>query len=633
MTDMKHNNDSLNERLRQQRLRPLDVHFARFVAAGSDEPADGVLAHSAALLSWRAGQGDVCVDLDAVDEDERSGPLAGLTLEQWQRQLAAARWVADAGQRAPLVLHGRRLYLHKFWRHEQTVAEGLLARLALDETVDSGRLRDGLGRLFEPTQPDPFESDQPAQPGLNWQRLAATMAVLRRLAVISGGPGTGKTTTVVKVLALLLEQQPELRIALAAPTGKAAARLSESVRNGVAGLAGKVDAALLGRLPTSASTIHRLLQAGHGGFRHNRANPLLVDCLLLDEASMIDLPLMASLLQALPPQTRVILLGDRDQLASVEAGSVLSDITGRGVDLRYDADFADHLATVGAAEREHIPVAAGVTPPIANAIALLRVTYRFGAHSGIGALAGQVKRRQGQQALQTLRDGSYQDLGWIDADGAAVASPHCIDWAVQRYAEHFEQPNVQQAMQCFEQARVLCAMRRGPFGVTALNERITEALARRGLVKARGDSGHYRGRPILITRNDYASGLFNGDIGLVWPDEQGEERAWFAGAGSEAGSELRAISLHRLPEHETAWCLSVHKSQGSEFEQVLLLLPAEDNAVLSREMLYTGITRAKAELTVHASEESLLQACETATRRSSGLAALLGWEGEMMNFE
>lgn len=623
MPESQGNSSSLRRLLRQERLRPLDVHFARFIADGSGEAADGVLAHSAALLSWRAGQGDVCMDLDAVPEEERSGPLAGLSTAQWQQQLARSSWVADDGQRAPLVLQGRRLYLHKFWRHERQVAKGLLSRLELDGDIDQQRLREGLERLFEATQPDPLK---PGEDGPNWQRLAAAMAVMRRFAVISGGPGTGKTTTVVKVLALLLEQQPGLRIALAAPTGKAAARLSESVRAGIASLAGTVDTAVLSRLPSSAQTLHRLLQAGPGGFRHHQRNPLLVDCLLLDEASMIDLPLMASILRALPPQTRVILLGDRDQLASVEAGSVLSDITGRGAEPRYDADFAGQLAAVAAVDPEAIPVSSGAVAPIANAIASLRVTYRFTADSGIGALAGLVKQHQGQQLLQTLRGGHYKDLGWIDAEAAAVVSPRCVDWAVQRYSAHFEQPNVQQAMRCFERARVLCAMRRGPFGVTAMNERITDALLRRGLLSGRSDSGHYRGQPILITRNDYASGLSNGDVGLLWPDEQGELRAWFAEIDAESGSGLRAISLHRLPEHDSAWCLSVHKSQGSEFEQVLLLLPAEGNAVLSRELLYTGITRAKTELTVHASEESLLQACETATRRSSGLAELLGWE-------
>ena len=626
MSDSKPDSNSLADRLRQQRLRPLDVHFARFVANGSGAPADGVLAHSAALLSWRAGQGDVCVDLDAVDDTERSGPLAGLSVAQWRQQLAASRWVADNGQRAPLVLQGQRLYLHKFWRYEQQVADAARMRLQADDSIDRERLRDGLQRLFNAT---PADLREPGEADVNWQRLAAAMAVLRRFVVIAGGPGTGKTTTVVKVLALLLEQQPALRIALAAPTGKAAARLSESMRNGVVGLTGKVDDALLSRLPTRASTIHRLLKAGYGGFHHHRSNPLLVDCLLLDEASMIDLPLMASVLQALPSQTRVILLGDRDQLASVAAGSVLSDLTGRGAAPCYDAVFAEQLAAVGAARRQHIPVTGRPIPAIANAIALLQVTYRFAADSGIGALAGLVNRHQGQQALEAVRDGRYVDLGWIDADGAAVASSRCVDWAVQRYREHFAQPGPRQAMQCFEQARVLCAMRRGPFGVTAMNERITNALARRGLITAPGGRAHYRGRPVLITRNDPATGLSNGDVGLVWPDEQGENRAWFAdgdvNANRDAESGLRAIALQRLPEHETAWCLSVHKSQGSEFDHVLLLLPAGGNAVLTRELLYTGITRARTALTVHASEASLLQACETPTRRSSGLAERLGW--------
>jgi len=602
-------------------LRPLDLHFAGFIAAGSGEDADGVLAHSAALLSYRAGQGDVCVDLAAVGDAERYGPLLGLSPEAWAEHLQQADWVGAAGESAPLVLEQGRLYLHRFWRFEHRVAECLQQRLVLDDSIDQARLKDGLNRLFNRHQQDPLHPDQD---NVNWQRLAAAMAVLRRFAVISGGPGTGKTTTVVKVLALLLEQNPALRIVLAAPTGKAAARLSESVRSGIDSISGQIDAEVRAALPTTAATIHRLLRPMQGRFRHHRGNPLLIDCLLLDEASMIDLPLMAQLLDALPPTTRVILLGDRDQLASVEAGSVLADITGRGTELRYSAGFADQLAAVDAAERDAIPTAEPV-PDIANAIALLRIGYRFSADSGIGRLAGQVNQRQGEAALATVQSGDRSDLVWMDADTAGAPAAGCIDWAAQHYSAHFAEQTPEAALARFEQARVLCAMRQGPFGVTALNERITASLARRGLVAHAAEGGHYRGRPILVTRNDYASALFNGDIGLIWPGDDGIDCAWFPDPEAVASGQLRAISLHRLPQHETAWCLSVHKSQGSEFEQVLLVLPNEDNPVLSRELLYTGITRAKRHLTVHASGEVFVGACGTETRRSSGLADLLGW--------
>ena len=313
-------------------LPPLAYYFARFVARGCGADEDGLLARSAALVSLRNLQGDVCVDLGEYtgqplfgDDCEASPELARApALGEWLEVLAGASWVGRPGMNAPLILDRQRLYLGKYWQYEQTVAEALRTRLESVAALDTARLIDGLRRLFGEVQDG--ETD--------WQKVAAAIAVSRRFAVISGGPGTGKTTTVVKVLALLLEQDPGLHIALAAPTGKAAARLTEAIRGGK----GRVDAApgVLERIPEEASTLHRLLGAGFGsGFRYNRDNPLVLDCLVVDEASMIDLPLMARLLEALPPRSRLILLGDRDQLASVEAGNVLGDITGHGQEIRY----------------------------------------------------------------------------------------------------------------------------------------------------------------------------------------------------------------------------------------------------------------------------------------------------------
>ena len=311
-------------------LPPLCYYFARFVARDSGSDPDGILAQSAALTSLRNLEGDVCVDLarfagrplfDVAADAAIEAPQAP-ALHVWISALSASPWVGEPGGPEPLILDGTRLYLGKYWGFEQGVATALARRMTWVEGIDPQPLSKGLDRLFP----------APAPGAVDWQRVAAAITIGRRFAVVSGGPGTGKTTTVVKVLALLLDQDPDLRIAMAAPTGKAAARLGEAVRRGKATI--DAPATVLARIPEQAATIHRLLGLRRGQApRHHAGNPLLLDCLVVDEASMIDLPLMARLLGALPAQTRLILLGDRDQLASVEAGNVLGDITGHGREL------------------------------------------------------------------------------------------------------------------------------------------------------------------------------------------------------------------------------------------------------------------------------------------------------------
>jgi exodeoxyribonuclease V alpha subunit len=541
-------------------LPPLAYYFARFVARGCGADEDGLLARSAALVSLRNLQGDVCVDLGEYTgqplfgEDNEASPehARAPALGEWLEVLAGASWVGRPGMTAPLILDRQRLYLGKYWQYEQTVAEALRARLE-SVTLDTVRLIDGLRRLFREVQDE--ETD--------WQKVAAAIAVSRRFAVISGGPGTGKTTTVVKVLALLLEQDPGLHIALAAPTGKAAARLTEAIRGGK----GRVDAepGVLERIPEEASTLHRLLGAGFGSvFRYNRDNPLVLDCLVVDEASMIDLPLMARLLEALPEQSRLILLGDRDQLASVEAGNVLGDITGHGREIRYSHSQTDFLAGLGMTMGdETVPDAA---PParIADAVGLLRVSYRFAGDSGIGELARRVNAGEGGAAFRLLEEGRYRDIAWLDA-GENSLNPACLDWAVDRYARYLQADDVLAALRAFEQARVLAALQGGPFGVVEINRRIAERLQTLGLIRG---GEEYHGKPVMVTTNDYEVGLFNGDIGLMWRGADEGLRAWFAFTGNE----LRSVSIRQLPEHSCAYALTVHKSQGSEFEEVLLVL-------------------------------------------------------------
>jgi exodeoxyribonuclease V alpha subunit len=605
-----------------RRLPALAYYFARFVARGADVAEDGPVAVAAALVSARNLEGDVCVDLAEHagstlfpgEEGVADGPVAP-PLADWLGLLGACPWVGQPGDATPLVLDGTRLYLGKYWRFEDDVAAALSARMQPVVGLDRALLADWLGRLF-PADADDGEPD--------WQRVAAAIAVTRRFAVISGGPGTGKTTTVVKVLALLLALDPDRRIALAAPTGKAAARLTESIGAGKGRIAAEgIDGALLARIPEQAQTIHRLLGYGvDGTFRRNAENPLPVDCLVVDEASMVDLPLMARLLAALPSAARLVLLGDRDQLASVEAGNVLGDITGRGEPIRYGAEQLALLAELGAAPLPALIASAGAAdaaepPPAAAAVALLRKSWRFGADSGIGALARAVNTGDGEAAVALLAAGARADLARL-LPVAEALNPDCIAWAAEHFARVPGADSPDLALRLLERARVLAALHRGPFGVEALNARITARLVELG--KADGGEA-YHGLPIMVTANDYEVDLFNGDVGLLWRGADGRLAAHFR---APDGS-LRNLSVRQLPTHVPAYALTVHKSQGSEFDQVLLVLPPTPHPLVSRELIYTGVTRARRHVTVHATDAVLRDACRARVKRGSALAERLGW--------
>jgi exodeoxyribonuclease V alpha subunit len=607
-------------------LSPLSVAFARFVARHGGHAEDDLCTLTAALLSECNQRGDVCLDLAMFAGKPLFPALGGVrteiapALETWQATLLASRCVKTEGALAPLLLDGSALYLQRFWHYETAVFDAITARLQPVHDLNSALLKSGLERLFPSSQTGVVD----------WQKLASALALSRRFAVISGGPGTGKTTTAVKVLALLLEQSPSSRIRLAAPTGKAAARMVESIR----GARQRLDLApeILARLPDDASTLHRLLGYSLGTqsprFRFNAENPLQVDCLLIDEASMIDLPLMWALLQACQPSTRIILLGDRDQLASVEAGNVLGDITGHGQSLYYTRSMADWLQELGVCAMKDIAVAQDA-PAIADSLALLRVSHRFSAESGIGSLAAAVNAGDAEAAVQLLRHSSgavselaLHELVWLQPREQAwqPLNGDVLPWAVSRYRPYLQCDDVAEALAVFATTRVLCAAHSGALGEQELNRLVGGSLHFAGLMEA-GEEVH--GMPIMVTVNDYEMGLNNGDVGLLWRNDAGELDACFP----EADGQVRRLPAGMLPEHVTAWAMTVHKAQGSEFDEVLLILPNEASSpLLLRELLYTGITRAKSRLLLHSSAEALGKACQTPVRRSSGLATRLGWK-------
>ena len=588
-------------------LRTVDLQLGlRLEALAGGEAPELVLA--AALASHRVGEGDVCLDLGSCGElplfrDEGLARGRGPpSVERWADALRKHSLVGRPGERTPLVLDDRgRLYLGRYWQFERALSQALADRSgAWVQDVDRDSLKAGIARLF------------PSGEDVDWQRVAATVAVLRPLCVISGGPGTGKTRTVASILALLAQQRrgARLRIALAAPTGKAAARLAESVRGAKGDL--PLLSEIAARIPEEAVTLHRLL-----GFRPYRANPdhgsdnpLHLDVLVVDEASMVDLPLMSRLFAALPASARLILLGDKDQLASVESGMVLGDICGRGRAPGYSPELCAHIADVAGDRLEPADVPA---PAIADQIVELRKSWRFGAHSGIGALARAVNLGQPDAGLAILADAGFPDVSLQPASGE-VLSDLIVRRIVPAYRELADSPGPAGALAALNRIRVLCALRSGPQGVVRLNQRIEQALQAQGLIRC--DGAIYAGLPVMLTANDHALRLYNGDVGLVLSDRQagGALRVFFATAEG-----VRRILPSRLPPWESVYAMTVHKSQGSEFHEVLLVLPEVESRILTRELVYTGITRARKRVRLLATEERLREAIARPLTRSTGL--------------
>lgn len=484
------------------------------------------------------------------------------------------------GRRAPLVYDRGRLYFYRWFHFESRLAEQL-EQLAAGEKERDDEADRVLGQLFDGAGLAAGEVDR--------QRQAAELALARRLVIISGGPGTGKTSTVVKLLAALLhcEKEGRLRVALAAPTGKAAMRLTESVARVRRQLLKVLPAAA--EIPDAAMTLHRLLgvSAG-GGFRHHRNNPLCCNVVAVDEASMVDLALMSRLVDALPADARLILIGDSDQLASVESGAVLADL----------------LAA------------------LPECSVVLRRSWRF--DDNIGELAAAVNAGEAAQAWQLLDE----------RDNLHLLGPRWIGELVRRREPYMQRVRevedaVEQCGFCsdaqatsvfaeFRRFQILCALRDGRRGIRELNRAITAHLAAAGFRCGDGRLW-YPGRPIIVTANEYSLGLFNGDIGICLPGRDGSDgRVWF-----ETVTGFTVLHLSRLPRHETVFAMTIHKSQGSEFDSVAVVLPPEGNRLLSRELVYTAVTRAKEEVLLVADEAAFSEALHSTESRASGLRRLL----------
>jgi exodeoxyribonuclease V alpha subunit len=593
----------------------LDVEFAVFMATLAGQSGRDLLL-GCALASHAVAEGDVCLALEQYAGQLLLRPLEGHKAifapeqERWSNALRRSRVVGEPGEFKPLILDARdRLYLYRYWYYEDSLAAELRRRAVSHCPVDAARLQAGLQRLFPATDGKPVD----------WQKVAAALAVLRPFSVISGGPGTGKTTTLAKILVLLLEQATQpLRIRLAAPTGKAAARMQEALRHSKAQLADQVMAEILAALPEDAATLHRLLGPRPDGvyFQHDQDNPLPLDVLVIDEASMVDLALLAKTVWALPTAARLILLGDKDQLSSVEAGAVLGDICAEAG--RYSPAVAAQLtALTGTA------VLAGTEEPrpLQDAVALLRHSYRFGSDSGIGRLANAVNQAD-EKVLRKLHRQPPADVCWhaVPGEEAEAALLALIREGYRPYLEQVRAGAEPAAVfAAFQQYRVLCPQRRGPGGVEPLNGWLENGCRQQW---GRVGSEWYPGRPVMVTRNDYPLRLFNGDIGIALSDPAQPERLRVYFQQADGG--MRSFPVTRLPDYEPVYVMTIHKSQGSEFDQVLLVLPGEDSRLLTRELIYTAVTRARRQVAIWGEPQRLIEAARKSVQRSSGLREKLG---------
>ncbi|MCD6353662.1 MAG: exodeoxyribonuclease V subunit alpha [Proteobacteria bacterium] len=605
-------NEDINRLYDNGILSLLDVHFAGFMLRLAE---NGVaeLALAAALVSKFTGEGHICLDLASLagkpllPEGSENEVIVCPKLSAWRTLLESCPIVGMPGDYKPLILDDKsRLYLYRYWDYEKKLAVTLRKRIAKpDETIDFPLLREGLRRIFPVNEAEDTD----------WQKVAAATAVLKKFCVVSGGPGTGKTSTVVKILVLLLEQARTrvLRIALAAPTGKAAARLQTAVKNAKKGL--DCSEEIKQAIPEETFTIHRLLGSLPYSpyFRYNGENKLSFDVVVVDEVSMVSLALMSKLNEAIPLNSRLVLLGDKNQLASVEAGAVLGDICDTGRVHSFTRQYSEIIQSI---TEETVDIkTTDDESGMDNCIVHLQKSFRFGSDSGIDKVSRAVNKGDGNRALRILKSNKFQDIKWSTLPRPNALFDILKERIITGFERYLKASDPEEALRLFDRFRILCAVRNGPYGVAALNHLSEEILTKEKLIVT--DRKWYPGRPVLIDHNDYDLRLFNGDVGIILPDPKmnNEPHAFF----SSEGGAVRKFSLVRLPELETVYAMTVHKSQGSEFDDVLFVMPDRQSPVLTRELIYTGITRAKKSIKIEGVESVFKDAVAHRIERSSGL--------------
>lgn len=595
----------------------MDCHFARFLTSlsGKNIPE---LFYACALLSHHVAEGHICLDLKTwerrriIADDECRDFFTAPKLKDWRVKLSDCQVVGMPGEFKPLILDEQsRLYLYRYWEYETILAERI-KRFAFHPPGTMIRRPDirCVARLF----PGTFEQEP------DWQKIAALMACFKPFLVVSGSPGTGKTTTVAGILALILEhaQATTQRVALAAPTGKAAARLQDAIRSAKQTL--DCNPLIKACIPENASTVHRLLGSlpGASSFRYHQKNPLPVDMVVVDEASMLDLPLLSKLVQAMPEHARLILLGDKNQLASVEAGAVLGDLCGGSPANLFSREIIKEIMPYTGGQLVDF-IETSELPGIYDCIIELRKNYRFTGHSGIGKAGAAINRGEGIMLMQALKARSDEHVLWISLPRPNKLERILKPFVLNGFKSYLDLVHAGEAWDdifaAFERFRILCALRQGPFGVAAINQHIENILETEHLISPGRPC--YCGQPVMINRNHAQLGLYNGDVGLILPDPDtnGELSAVFP----DGGGRHRRFPPQRLPDYETVYAMTVHKSQGSEFDTVLLILSDHDAPILTRELVYTGITRARKQVQIWSAEDVFITAISRCIQRTSGL--------------
>ena len=566
------------------------------------------------LLSRKLSEGHICLDLNKVNEQSEEMPDWCRNLPRGDKPLRSIPLVAKNGDDLqPFVLHRNYLYIQRYFRYETSFVNCILNFLSAEKKISKQRLAElnaNSGFIKKLLTGDPLNAKRSSSDDLtDWQVAAAISGILNNFTIITGGPGTGKTTTVAKILSILFTNHPDLKVALAAPTGKAAARMAESLRNTKIPLSKKIAEKFQALAP---ATIHRLLkwQSGTPYFRFNRNNPLHYDVVIIDECSMIDIALFAKLLEAIGADTRLILLGDKDQLASVEAGSLFGDLCGSLPRLNFftkqriafiNSFIADPKRAIASAQ-----ISKGDAHPLFEHLVELRHSHRFAANYGIGQFSKAVISGD----VATLQQPNEQVT--IDTD----YSTDLFEKFVAGYSAFIKEKNIRTALRQMNMLRVLCAVRQGDRGLYAINSAIERMLQDRKLIVV--NSQFYVNRPIILTHNYYEHNLFNGDVGIIRPDRKGVLMAWF----EDSAGELRAILPAYISEAETVFAMTIHKSQGSEYDEVLVVLPTwPELRILTRELLYTAVTRSKKRVYIQGTMEVILAAASRHVERVSGIAA------------
>lgn len=613
-------NEILNNLLLKGAIRPIDFAFAEFIEQ-HEQIKDPLVTVLAAYLSSRLGEQNSCIDLQQLGQPyatdymfPKLGDILFLLIRASTVHSVGCDVSGDIGCdiSLPIVLDNNKLYLQRYWQYEVALTKQIIQGCSQFNMIDAQDIKDDLTTLF----PENNSAE------IDWQKIAVGIAMRNKLTFITGGPGTGKTTTVTRLLALMqhtaLKKGKPLHIQLVAPTGKAAARLVDSI--GQAKL--QLPQGFENEIPSGCSTIHRLLGTLPNSpfFKANQHTPLHLDVLVIDEASMIDLPLMTKLFNALPEKCQLIMLGDKDQLASVEAGSVLSDICASSQDKQDIPQYSDEL-------RDYIAQLSGYQLPqhdgllkskVENNLIVLQKSHRFTTQSGVGQLAQSINTGNVQRCISLLLDENYPDVAWRKETEVSELVAKLMPNYIQ-YFKAISKGDIIEAFELLAKHQVLCAQRSGTRGVDELNLAIEKELNKQNLIDSSRE--FYPGRAIIISQNDHRLKIFNGDLGIVMedPNNPALTKVWLMAENDQ----VRGILPNRLPAHENVYAITIHKSQGSEYQEVHLCLPPQQGGAsfrgLSRELLYTGLTRAKKQFTLYSEQNVIEHAISHQCHRSSGL--------------